>query len=83
MLIRKYGITLEEYNQMLIDQEGKCLICNKHYTKFESNLSVDHNHKTGEIRGLLCKNCNVGLGFFEDNCNLLLNAINYLNNGED
>lgn len=69
----KYGITLEEYEAMKKAQKGKCLIC---YRK--KKLAVDHNHKDGKIRGLLCVNCNMGLGLFEDNQILLLRAIDYL-----
>lgn len=68
-----YGITLKEYNQRIIKQNGKCLICHK-----KSKLHIDHNHKTNKIRGLLCERCNPGLGFFNDDVNILKSAINYL-----
>ena len=61
----EYGITLEDYNKMLNEQEGKCAICQKHQNELKKILYVDHDHKTGEVRGLLCKNCNVALGFYE------------------
>lgn len=75
----KYGITLEEAKEMLINQDGKCLICKKE-TSFigRSGAHVDHSHSTNEIRGILCQKCNGGLGLFEDNMTTLLNAINYL-----
>ena len=59
-------------------QNGRCAICGKHQNKFKKALSVDHCHKKGIIRGLLCNSCNLGLGKFYDNCELLNNAIYYL-----
>lgn len=57
-LRRLYGITLEQYNQMLNNQNGCCAICDRHRDEFDRHFSVDHNHATGEIRGLLCTYCN-------------------------
>jgi hypothetical protein len=76
-LQKKYGITLESYNSLLEEQDQKCKICNTRCSTGKS-LAVDHNHETEKIRGLLCKNCNVGLGLFFDNINLLESAILYL-----
>lgn len=56
--LKKFGLTLEVYNQMFTNQEGKCKICNNHQSELRSALAVDHCHTTGEIRGLLCGNCN-------------------------
>ena len=81
-LRRNFGITLADYDEMLEAQEGGCVICGK--TPAEQNgrrLCVDHDHKTDEIRGLLCDNCNQGLGRFQDNPVLLRSAINYLQMG--
>jgi hypothetical protein len=75
---RKYGITLEEYNIIHNKQENKCLICGKHQSEIKIPFAIDHNHKTGKIRGLLCGKCNLGLGYFDDNINLLLKAVKYL-----
>jgi hypothetical protein len=75
-LKRKYNITLEEFEIMLKKQNGVCGIC-KTKTKLKS-LAVDHNHTTGQIRGLLCENCNRGLGMFRDNTDFLQQAIKYL-----
>lgn len=77
-LKRKYGITVEDYNDLLEHQRGGCAIC------FQDNasgwrLAVDHNHDTGEVRGLLCRSCNTGLGHFGDNVDNLESAIDYLN----
>lgn len=57
-LKRLYGIDLEGYNKLLKEQDHRCYICNKHENEFKKKLHVDHNHSTGEIRGLLCYNCN-------------------------
>jgi hypothetical protein len=57
-LKRTYGITLEQYNELLERQGGKCPVCLRHESEFPRKLAVDHNHITGEIRGLLCSYCN-------------------------
>lgn len=72
-LKRDYGITIEEYERLVVIQNGRCLICCK-----AQKLGVDHDHRTGEIRGLLCRSCNQGIGIFEDSPTLLFNAIAYL-----
>lgn len=53
-----YGITLDQYDELLEKQDHKCFICSRHKSEFKINLAVDHNHETGEIRGLLCTHCN-------------------------
>ena len=78
LLKQKHGITLDEYNQMFAEQQGCCVICNKHQSEFNQALHVDHNHETGKIRGLLCVNCNTGLGRFMDSQALLHKALAYL-----
>lgn len=72
-----YGISLEDYNVLLEIQNNTCAICNKPPTKHK-RLAVDHCHKEGHVRGLLCTSCNVGLGNFKDNTGLLLKAVEYL-----
>lgn len=57
-LKRKYGISLGTYNTMFKNQNGSCAICKKPQSNFKKALSVDHDHKTGEVRGLLCFYCN-------------------------
>lgn len=57
-LMRTYGITLEQYNELLEKQDHKCPICDRHEDEFKTHLAVDHDHVTGEIRGLLCNHCN-------------------------
>lgn len=77
-LKKKYGITLEDYERMLKRFDGGCWICGRKPKK--RRLCVDHNHKTGEVRGLLCYKCNYGLPWFSDSPELLLNASKYLKN---
>lgn len=57
-LMRKYGLTIEQWQEMFSKQNGCCKICGKHQSQFKSTLCVDHNHITGEVRGLLCPSCN-------------------------
>lgn len=73
----KYGITTEQYKQMLVDQNNLCKICNLPESSGRE-LYVDHNHLTNEVRGLLCNQCNTALGKFKDNPELLRSAIKYL-----
>jgi hypothetical protein len=62
-LNKRYGISINVYNDLFKQQKGACGICKKSLGK--KHLALDHNHKTGEIRGLLCGNCNLHLGYFE------------------
>lgn len=75
---KNYGISKEEYLEMLSKQNNKCLICDTHESKFKRGLAVDHDHITGKIRGLLCHYCNGGLGHFKDNIENMIKAIEYL-----
>ncbi len=75
---KRQGITLDIFNTLLEKQNNKCAICGKDIGEFSRAFAIDHNHITGEIRGLLCHNCNGGLGLFMDNVESLQNAINYL-----
>jgi len=80
----KYGITEEQYNTLLKNQNGVCAICKKpemilHKGITLKKLSVDHDHSTGKVRGLLCHNCNLAIGYFEDNSTVVYNAYMYLN----
>ena len=74
-----YGITPADYNKMFDIQGGCCAICKGHQSTFDKKLAVDHDHVTGEIRGLLCSPCNRGLGDFRDDVIFLASAIKYLN----
>lgn len=78
-LKRKYGISLENYNDMLKEQNNKCAICGDDESyQFKSVFHVDHSHETGEVRGLLCRGCNHMLGVVRDDPQILQNAIKYL-----
>ena len=81
-LQRNFGLTVDEYNAMFEKQNGCCAICGKHQDTFKKRLAVDHNHSTGQIRGLCCSDCNLGLGKFKDSKELLLNALTYLKSFE-
>lgn len=72
------GCSSEDYESLYNKQAGCCAICGNHASQFASNLAADHCHTTGKLRGLLCGSCNRSLGYFKDNVNLLLNAIDYL-----
>lgn len=61
-----YGITLDDYNRMFKEQDGKCAICGKPQIELNHSLHVDHNHKTDRVRGLLCKYCNFRISVLED-----------------
>lgn len=75
-ILRKvYGISLEKYNEMLGHQDGCCAVC-----RHRSKLNVDHCHTTGAVRGLLCTNCNQGIGRLMDSPKLLRAAAAYLEN---
>lgn len=77
-----YGIPVQEYLSLLEAQRGVCAICGNPETKIHKGLpvllSVDHNHETGKVRGLLCFGCNRGLGSFRDDRDLLRKAVDYL-----
>ena len=74
--LRKYGLTPESYSQLLGKQGGVCAICSKQ--EKNKRLAVDHDHKSGKVRGLLCGQRNTGLGKFYDNVDTLSKAILYL-----
>lgn len=77
-LTKKYGITQEDFDKMFSEQGGRCKICGTHQEHCRRTLAIDHCHTTGKVRGLLCDNCNRGLGFFKDNIESLKAAIKYL-----
>ena len=72
---REYGLTEEEYNNMILSQNNLCAICNKPSDK---TLHIDHDHATGMVRGLLCHNCNTGIGMLQEDLIILNRAIEYL-----
>lgn len=77
-LKRKYGITLDEYNALLVSQNSCCAICGNHTSQYKRKLHVDHNHSNGKVRGLLCVRCNYGIGYFSENPELLDKAKLYI-----
>ncbi len=85
-LLKNYGITPKEYDTMLLNQNGKCAICNSDKPwgfvtepkRSKEFFCVDHCHTTGRVRGLLCQPCNTGLGSFSDDIAVMSNAIVYL-----
>lgn len=78
-----YGITEEEYDKRREQQKYSCAICGVHedvwFSERQRRLYVDHDHVTGKVRGLLCGNCNTGLGNFKDSKESLNKAMSYLN----
>ena len=81
-LRNKYGMTTDQYDEILRQQKGGCAICGSRVFspgKYRfNNLAADHDHKTERVRGLLCNCCNIGLSNFKDNPKLLRKAIRYL-----
>lgn len=90
-LRRRFGITLDQYNAMVAEQGGVCAICGEPPAIYSTpggrrrqgrqvrpRLVVDHNHETGEVRGLLCTPCNRGIGFLKDNPAIVASALKYL-----
>lgn len=84
-LKRKYGMTIEDKKIMLKKQDYKCAVCGEELFLFgdfkdrNKVAHVDHNHETGKVRGLLCNDCNRGIGLLKDNPEYLLKAASYLN----
>lgn len=82
-LLKNFGISLKEYKRLLKNQKSVCAICGKKEINLGfhgkiKNLSVDHDHNSKVIRGLLCDNCNHGIGCFKDNIKIMKKAIKYL-----
>jgi hypothetical protein len=78
-LKKNFGLSLAQYDLMFNEQGGCCAICGRHQSELKKALAVDHDHKTGNIRKLLCARCNILLGFAKDNVELLEASIKYLN----
>ena len=81
----QYGITIEDYDNLFAKQDGLCAICGKmetykHYKGTICRLSIDHNHTTGAVRGLLCQKCNAALGFLDEDIIRMLKMIEYIEN---
>lgn len=75
---RLYGISQNEYEELLEEQDGKCGICKRHHTEFSRSLAVDHDHNDQTIRGLLCQHCNQRLLGRHTSSVLFRNAADYL-----
>ena len=75
--INEYGLSPEQYLQLLAEQGNKCPVCGTDLTGHRK-YAVDHCHKTGRVRGILCPKCNTGLGHFKDDPELLNKAADYL-----
>jgi hypothetical protein len=82
-LKKLYGITLKEYYELLEKQDNKCAICGRHKSEFNKLLSVDHDHKTGKVRGILCNNCNTAIGKLQDDLDIIQNAYNYIKHSRE
>lgn len=80
-LRRRYGITLEQFEELYAKQEGKCALCERKEEEFYRKLHVDHNHVTGEIRGLLCNHCNHWLVGKHRDGDLLRKMADYIDQG--
>src|ERR1700687_3476995 len=80
MRTTRYGLTQKAYDEMRVSQLWGCAICGVNEEVSggpHSKLNIDHDHETGEVRGLLCKSCNIGLGYFEKSKGLLWRALIY------
>lgn len=79
---RKYGLSLDEYNKLKESQNFRCAICgvipDGNSSRADDGFNIDHSHVTGRVRGLLCLNCNAGIGMLKDSETVLQLAINYL-----
>jgi hypothetical protein len=82
--LKVYGLTVDQYDAMENKQQGRCYICNQYEiiintkTKLPYRLCVDHNHITGQVRKLLCRNCNLLVGQLENKEELVKKCVNYL-----
>jgi hypothetical protein len=75
---KKYGVTPADYAALMVAQDGRCAICLTSDPAPWDQLSVDHDHETGRVRGLLCMRCNSCLGYVQDSPDLLRKAVRYL-----
>lgn len=77
-LLRSYGITIEQFYELLSAQDGRCAICGVEEPPTKTRWHVDHDHETGRVRGILCQYCNNGIGYFKDDPDRMVSAIEYL-----
>lgn len=81
-ILKKFGITLADYEAMMLAQGRACAICAIKEAVYGGWFDVDHNHATGAVRGLLCRRCNIALGFAKDDVGYLDRMIAYLTRAE-
>jgi hypothetical protein len=81
-LIRIFGITIDTFDEMLREQNGRCYICSKPFSD-QLKANIDHNHNTGQVRKLLCSPCNTTLGLLNENPEIFDACISYLNEHND
>lgn len=77
-VMRTYGVTVEQYREMLARQGGVCAVCQREPDDAARSLCVDHDHETGAVRGLLCRPCNAAIGLLEEDPDRLRAALAYL-----
>jgi len=77
----KYGLTLLEFNSLLSKQGYKCAICDKPLEN-RRDIHIDHDHKKGKVRGILCRSCNTGIGLLKDDPDIIYKAYNYIFSGD-
>lgn len=75
--LKQYGLSVEEFEAMLAKQRGRCAICGGTEPK-HTNWSVDHDHVTGQVRGILCSACNTGIGQLQDDPDIIRKALDYV-----
>lgn len=77
-LEKEFNITIEQYDALVLKQENRCAICGIHQSELAKSFDVDHNHKTGKVRGLLCNKCNQGIGLLQDSLEIIHKVESYL-----
>lgn len=77
-VFKRYGVSREQYDTMFANQNGCCAICKRPQKDFKKRFGVDHNHRTNQVRALLCGPCNTGIGLFRDHPEILQRAVEYL-----
>lgn len=81
--LKRLGATIEQYKELFVKQNGTCAICGTNNPgRRQKNFAVDHNHKSGKVRGLLCFSCNAAIGMFGDRSDIIHRAANYLEENE-
>lgn len=76
--LKQYGLSVSEFTALLAAQEGKCPVCDECLPNEPHLIHIDHSHATGKVRGILCRLCNIGLGYFQDDTARMERAIQYV-----